>query len=88
MNICDAIREKEPTIQKIDFRIMGDSISFWTDILWSAIRKFVSTLFCNIWIIEKESLNSFGAAAISSIARRVKFHFWIVGPVFRIASHI
>ena len=28
VHICDAIREKEPTIQKIDFRTMRDSISF------------------------------------------------------------
>ena len=25
--ICDAIRKKGPTVQKIDFRIMRDSIS-------------------------------------------------------------
>ena len=33
---------------------MRDSISFWTDLPWSAIKNFVSTLFCEIWIIEKE----------------------------------
>ena len=67
---------------------MFDSISFWTDLLWGAIRNLLSTLFCKIWIIEKESLNAFGAALISSIARRINFHFWIVGPFPRIASHI
>ena len=44
----DATREKGPTIQKIDFRIMRDSISFWTDLsisnFFSEIRKFFSLL--------------------------------------------
>ena len=39
----------------------------------------------NYW---EKSLNAFRAAAVSSIARRVNFHFWIVGPFSRIASHI
>ena len=86
--ICDAIREKGPTIQKIDFRIIRDSINFSTDLSWGAIRNFLSTLCCEIRIIEKKSLNAFRAAAVSSIARRVNFHFWIVGPFSRSASHI
>ena len=36
----------------------------------------------------KKSVNAFGAAARSSIARRVNFYFWIVGAFSRIASHI
>ena len=74
--ICDAIREKGLTIQTNDYRIMRDSISFWTDLSWGAIRKFLFTLLYMIWIIKKESWNAFGAALISSIAhRRVNFHF-------------
>ena len=86
--ICDAIREKGPTIQKIDFRIMCDPISLWTDHLWGAIRNFLSTSFCKAWIIEKEFLHAFRAVLISLIARHINFHFWIVGPFSRIASHI
>ena len=88
MNICDAIHEKVSTIQTIDFRISRDSISFWTDFLWGGIRNFWSTLSCKMRIIEKESLNAFGAVLISSIARRVNFYFWIVGPFSQIASHL
>ena len=33
-------------------------------------------------------MNTFGAAAISSIAHRVDFHTWIVDPFSQIASHI
>ena len=58
------MQEKGPTIQKLDFQIIRDAISFWTDLSWGAIRIFLSTLFCKIWIIEKESLNAFGAAVI------------------------
>ena len=51
--------------------------------IWGAIRNFLSTLVCKIWIIEKVSVNAIGAVLISSIARRVNFHFWIVGGYTR-----
>ena len=73
--------------KKIDFLIMRHSISFWNNHSWGAIRNFLSTLFFKIWIIEKESLNAFGAALISSIAHLINFHFSIVGPFSRIALH-
>ena len=81
-------RDSRKGTYEIDFWIMHVSISFWTDLLWGAIWNFLFTLFCKIWIIEKEFLNAFRALAISSIARRVNFHFWIEGPFFRIALHI
>ena len=37
------------------YRIIRDSISFPTDLSWGAIRNFLSTLFYEIWIIEKKS---------------------------------
>ena len=67
---------------------------------YACIYKFLNWYFmgCNqkffIYIIFqntndwKRVFGAFRAAAISSIARRVNCHFWIVGPFSRIASHV
>ena len=52
-NICDAIREKGPTIQKNDVHIIRDSISFSTDFSWGAIRNFLSIFFARYVLLKK-----------------------------------
>ena len=44
-NICDAIRVKGPPRQKIDFRIMINSISSSINLSRGVIRNVVSALF-------------------------------------------
>ena len=79
-------REKEPTIQKIDFRIMCDSISFWTDFSWGAIRHF----YLHTWYeLLKKSLWTRSERQLgSSIAHPINFQFWIVGRFSSIMSHM
>ena len=77
--ICDAIRDMEPTIQKIEV----------CELIFHGVQSEIFHLhYFATYELLKKSLNAFRAAAISSIARRVDFHFWILGPSSRIASHM